>query len=59
MELMLANLVAEKYTSIYEVDWFEMARSSNQSINQSIKYDLAGPPRSFPGTPTPAFGAST
>ena len=35
VELMLANLVAEKYTSIYEVDWVEMARSSDRSINQS------------------------
>ena len=32
---MLANLVAEKYTSIYDVDWVQMARSINQSISQS------------------------
>ena len=35
VELMLANMVAEKYTSIYEVDWVEMARSINQLIIQS------------------------
>ena len=32
---MLANMVAERYTSIYDVDWVEMARSINQPINQS------------------------
>ena len=30
VELMLANMVAEKYTNIYEVDWVEVTRSAKE-----------------------------